>query len=337
MNEALPAIEVRPYQLMAIVCRIGEGKTEDMGDDRLTEILRLVREDPSRPVTMRCNVESTFKFQNPGTEEDTPEGALFNVKRDLDIVQKLGLVPGTTRPARELFMRLLEKVPTAEGVCYYTAVTSDTWRGGAREDWAGYEKGCELGIEAITRSRTDEERAESKRVSVADMYKAERLRIRPHHLMCMSCFFGGRDELAPIAADNLFEAIDIIQKNPEVPVELICGPCMVCTCCKKYHPDLNLCISGNSMALRDEKKDLDVLQRLGLQYGDRMPARDLYRLLYERIPSTTPICGYGDNEVRAYEWRICSEGPDGNKGYLKARAMGLGIPGLEEERRAGNG
>ena len=32
----LPVLEVRPYQLMCIVCCIGEGRKEDLGDARLT-------------------------------------------------------------------------------------------------------------------------------------------------------------------------------------------------------------------------------------------------------------------------------------------------------------
>jgi hypothetical protein len=35
-----------------------------------------------------------------------------------------------------------------------------------------------------------------------------------------------------------------------------------------------------SMALRDQKKDLDVLQKLGLKYGDTLPARRLLKRLY---------------------------------------------------------
>ena len=324
-----PAIELRPYQLMKLVTLVGEGRTDDLADAELTEVLRLVREDPVRPLTLRCNVASTYAYQNPGTDADTPEGALFNKKRDLDILQRMGLVPGATRPAQEIIGRLIERVTTTEGICWYPETTSEAWRGGSREEWAGYEKGREMGMAAIIPERTGEQLAENKVETARVMYEADVLRIRPHHLMCMSCFHKGREELEPIAADQLFEAIDIIHKNPEIPVELVEGPCMICTCCSRYRPELNLCVNPTSMALRDEKKDLDVLRKLGLQYGDRVPARDLYRLLYARIASTTEICGYGDGEARAYEWRVCG-GPEGNEGYLKARAMGLGIPGFAE-------
>jgi hypothetical protein len=99
---------------------------------------------------------------------------------------------------------------------------------------------------------------------------------------------------------------------------------MICPPCGKYDPVNKLCVGGRSMALRDQKKDLDVLQKLGLKYGDTLPARKLLQLLYERIQSTRDICGYGDGEVRAPEWSICS-GAVKDDAYQKAQAAQLGI------------
>jgi hypothetical protein len=96
---------------MCVVCRIGEGQTEDLGDASLTEIAATVRADWKTPVTLRCNVDTVYRYQNPGTHEDTDEGDLFNAKRDLDIIQKLGLVPGDTRPAVDLFERTVGQRP----------------------------------------------------------------------------------------------------------------------------------------------------------------------------------------------------------------------------------
>lgn len=317
-------VPVRPYQLMCIICRLGEGCTNDLGDPRLNAIFKGVRQDPKLPLTLRCNVDTVYRYQNPGHAEDTPEGELFNAKRDLDIVQKLGLVPGDTRPAIDLFARLLDKVPRALGICGYGTRTSDTWQGCAQAASGNYEKGRALGIKVVIAPRTPEEKARSKTTSAAAIYQAPGLRIRPHHLLCMSCFHGGREKLAPIAADNLFEAIDVIQKNPDIPVTLISGVCMICPPCASYDPVNKLCLGGQSMALRDQKKDLDVLQKLGRKYGDTLPARKLYQLLFERIPSTRDICGYGDGEARAPEWSICGGAKD-DAPFRKARAARLGI------------
>lgn len=323
--DALPILDVRPYQLMCIVCRIGQGSTDDLGDERLSDILAAVREDPIRPIRLRCHSDSVYRYQNPGREADTPEGNLFNEKRDLDILQRLGLVPGDTRPAIDMFERLLKNVPTAVGICGYQTTTSEAWRGCERAAGGDYEKGRVMGMSAVIPPREKADKVRAKKTSVEAIHEAGVLLIRPHHLMCMSCFHGGKAKLAPIVEDNLYEAIDAVQKNPAIPIRLVRGCCMICPPCSHYDPKSKLCIGGRSMALRDQKKDLDVLQKLGLEYGDTLPAKELFALLYERIPSTRLICAWGDGEERAPEWGICGE-PEGREPYEKARDAMLGIP-----------
>lgn len=321
-------LEVRPYQLMCVVCRLGAGCSEDLGNARLACILKTLRLDRKTPVTLRCNTDHVYRYQNPGPSEDTPEGELFNAKRDLDILQKLGLVPGDTRPGIDMFERLLANVPTSRGICSYEQVTSDTWRGCQHAASGDYEKGCKLGLSAILPRRDVKEKAATKKSSAAAVHQAQMLRIRPHHLLCMSCFHGGKpkEKLSPLVEDNLFEAIEVIQKKPDIPVMLIAGTCMICPPCEKFEPTTGLCLGGRSMALRDQKKDLDVLQKLGLKYGDILPARKLYDLVYERIPTTRDICGFGDLQERAREWSICGSAKN-DESYRKARAQRLGIPG----------
>jgi hypothetical protein len=80
------------------------------------------------------------------------------------------------------------------------------------------------------------------------------------------------------------------------------------------------------MGLRDQKKDLDVLQLLGLQYGDTLPARKLYERLFAAVEDTTQVCGYGDGVARSPEWSVC-RGSEGSEQYHRARAARLGLPG----------
>ena len=324
MKENQDALEIRPYQLACIVCKIGSGCPGDAQGEKLSAILKVIRRNPNIPITARCNVDSAYSYQNPGKADDTPEGDLFNEKRDLDILQKLGLVPGATRPALELFERLLKNVLTVRGICGYTDITSDRWKGCSSASSGSYEKGRAKGINSIIPSRNEDEKAISKKASAEAMYKAAVLLIRPHHLMCMACFHGGKKTLAPIAEDNLFEAIDIIQKNPDIPIILARGCDMICSPCGLYNAKMELCVGGNGMNLRDQKKDLDVLRLLGLNYGDTLPARQLYALLFERIHSTKQVCGYGDGVERACEWRVCHE-PEGSETYRKARESNMGI------------
>ena len=331
-------VHVRPYELMCAVCSLGRdsggpaargNKSDTTGGAQAkatAALLQAVGSEPGTPLRLVANVDSVYAYQNPGRGADTPEGELFNEKRDLDILQRLGLAPGDVRPARELFRRLLEAIPSSRDICGYGAATSQAWRGCARADSGEYERGCALGLQAIVSPRPDPEKAAAKEQSAPALYETRPLHLRPHHLMCMACFHGGRQDLAPIAEDNLFEAIDAIQRDPDLPVTLVRGCCMICPPCPQYDPASNLCVSPHAMSLRDQKKDLDVLQRLGLEYGDTLPARELYARLFAAVKETTQVCGYGDGVARSPEWSVC-RGPEGSEPYRRARAADLGLPG----------
>ena len=321
LSSASAMLEIRPFQLMCVLCYLGEGRIKEVAPPRIREIFDIVQRDPVTPIRLRANTDSVYRFQNPGLDENTPEGELFNEKRDLDIIQKLGLVPGDSRPAVDMFERLWKHVPSASGICGYSTVTDGAWRGCSRANSGYYEKGHALGLGAVILPRPAEEKATFKQESAAVIYESERLEIRPHHLMCMTCFFGGADELAPIEEDNLFEAIDVVQKNPDIPITLIRGTCMICPPCSRYDPTTGYCLGGRSMALRDQKKDLDVLQKLGLEYGDTLPAKRLFALLYDRISATRDVCGWGDGVERAPEWSVCAK----ETRYSKGRDANLGI------------
>jgi len=95
----------------------------------------------------------------------------------------------------------------------------------------------------------------------------------------------------------------------------------VCDCCDGFNPETGRCVHSGGL-IRDYKKDLDVFQKLGLMPGATLPARELFDLLFERIESTTEICGYGDDLVISQEWTICG-GPGGNSGYVATRKTGV--------------
>ncbi|MGQ9554230.1 MAG: hypothetical protein ACUVWR_08975 [Anaerolineae bacterium] len=323
MAKDYPVLDLRPYQLMQIVAAIGAGK-EDCGSERLNQVVKAIREKAYTPVRLRANVSSIYAFQNPGHDEDTPGGPLVNSKRDLDILQRLGLTPGAVMPAIDLFDLLMMAIPKADAITGYGQRGSEDWPASA-EDAANYEKGVAKGLAGIFRLRSEEEMARVKQESAEAIYQAEGLRLRPHHVMCMTCFYGANmDNMAPIKEDNLYEAIIAIQRNPDIPITLIQGPCMICPPCAFYDAEANLCYLRVGIGLRDEKKDLDVLQLLGLKYGDTLPAREFLARLYERIPSTKLVCAYEDGIERSPSWRIC-DSPEGSERYRKGRAAGLGV------------
>jgi hypothetical protein len=290
MVREFASISIAPTTLARLLAALDPRSSGALLEPTERALLDALRQNPAQPLTLRCVTHSDYDYQNP-PGEDAPALA------ELQILQRLGLAPGDTRPAIELIERL-----------------------GGRGEWLW--------------RRSPAEMARAKRESVQVMLAATQLEIRPHHLMCMSCFFGriGCPDLASLgdlrelalAEDNLCEAIQIAQRRPDTPIRLIEGPCMICPPCPSYHAATRRCLGGSGMALRDEWKDLAVLERLDLRYGDILPARELFALLYARIPSTKEICGFGDGLARAPEWRICG-GAEGSPDYVKARAAGLGV------------
>lgn len=329
----MQTLSVRPYQLMCLFCRLGRQDRQEAyyHEERLDEIQAAVKLNPIVPLSLCCNTDAVYQYQNPGREFDTPEGAYFNDLRDLSVLRKLGAVPGDTRPAVDFFDQIPVAIPACSGICAYLAEEAPGWPACRFADTGNYERGLTRGAGAFILRQTPVEKQAAKKASCDQCYKAGLLKIRPHHLLCMTCFHKGRthDELASIQEDNLFECIDIMQKNPDIPVELIAGPCMICPPCPAYHPAANLCIGGKSMALRDQKKDLDTLRRLGLRYGDVLSARELLSRLYAAVRSTRDVCGCSDGIIRAPEWDGC--GRDGLEAYVQGRAAGLGVPGVVVE------
>ncbi len=331
--QTINTLEIRPYQLLCLVCRQGRKNPAAepyFMEAQLDRIQAAVRADPTLPLTLRCNTASVFRYQNPGRADDTPEGPLYNDLRDLTILQRLGLTPGANRPAIDCFSGIPDAIPACLGVCAYPAQEAPGWPACRYAASGNYERGLAAGLDRIVPQRTESEKQAVKRESAQVVAAAARLRIRPHHLLCMVCFHAGRPaaEIDPIPADNLAEAIAAIQRNPELPVELIQGPCMICPPCSAYDAPSNLCLGNKSMSLRDEKKDLDTLRRIGLKYGDVRPARELFQRVLDAIRATTEVCGFGDGQERAREWRVCG-GAGGKTVYRQARQVGLGIPGVK--------
>ena len=97
-------LTLRPYQLLCTICSLGEEGAEPVKQyEKCKQIRDAIHKNPDMPITFACHAGELYSFQDSGTNEDTPESEEFNRKRDLDILQILGLAPGCTLPARSLF------------------------------------------------------------------------------------------------------------------------------------------------------------------------------------------------------------------------------------------
>ena len=314
---------VRPYQLLCIVCSLGEGGSVPKAAG-VKELVDKIRNNPDMPIALRCNAGDEFFYQDPGTENDTSEGAEFNKKRDMDILQRLDLAPGSILPARILLGRLFKTIRSVSGICNYDTVTAEAWRGCRRAKSGCYEKGLAKGIEAIIPPRSQEAMKEDKKASLRDMYEAEAIKIRPHILLCAVSQYG-EGVRPPFAPDNLPEMIQHILKNPETPITLVSGAdWMMCGSCPDRVGEFNACVCGTicSGGLYNAMKDLNVLQALGLTYGTTMKAREIYKLIFERIPQTAGVCALDGSIADLSVWRDgCGADPEPCPNYKKGREM----------------
>ena len=316
-----PALKLRPYQLLCLVCSAG-GDDSAACDEKLRRLREVIRENPDVPVTLACNAGDVYCYQDPGTRDDTPEGRDYNRKRDLDVLTILNLEPGATLPARALLLTLLRRVPTVAGICSYGKATSDAWKGCPKAASGNYEKGVKKGITALVPARTEKEMKEEKKKSIEALARAKEVTIRPHILLCAVCQYGGGTR-PPFPADNLPELVELIlTKKPDLLIKMArSADWMMCAPCPARVPKLNACVNVlGSGGLSNEKRDLDMLQKLGLEFGSSMKARDLFRLIFERIPTTKEICGR-ENAMPSVWWDPCGESnrTKGNAGYEKGR------------------
>ena len=259
-------LEIRPYQFLCLICRLGRSSQQEKYyfEDQLDELQQRFAADRHCRLRLRCNVESTFRFQNPGNQADTPEGKSFNLRRDLTVLQRLGLLPGAEIPAGDLLRAVLRKetgIHNIEDICAFPEITGPAWKGCRYAESGNFERGRQQALAALLPGRGQAELQQCKVESAVAVRACKHLQIRPHHLLCMSCFTAAcrPGEYQPIPEDNLYEAVENCRANPEVPIELVSGPCMICPPCPGYNPESELCDAAFGMGLRDQKKDLDTL------------------------------------------------------------------------------
>ncbi len=313
----VPTLEIAARQLLGTVCAAGGAECPlfSKREDAL-EVLKTVKEDPAASIRLTSDADRVPHYTLLGADDYDRldrEGVL-NRKRDLDVLQRLGLSPGDTRRARYLYELLLQRIDTPVGIC---AHDTPGWEGCPLARSGAYESVRDKGWKEIVFDRPREDMLEARQLSAERIRKDPVLRLRPHHLMCMSCWVGPTGGEGDRDNDTLDEVYRRICRDPDVEITVVEGNCEACHCCDGFHPESTRCVHAGGL-LRDYKKDLDVFQKLGMMPGDTMNARALLKLIYDRITSTTEVCGYGTGEATSQEWSVCN-GPQGSTGYAKAR------------------
>jgi hypothetical protein len=287
-----------------------------------------VRLHPDTPVTLQCNAGDIFAYQNPGPAEDTTEGAEFNLRRDLEILQKLDMVPGSTLPARALFHRVFDMIGETEGLCGYATVTSAAWAGCQKAHSGRYQQGRAKGIEALIPPRTSEEMQCEQQTSLAAMRDAEEISVRPHILVCSICQYGNGIR-PPFPEDNLPDMLALVLREPDRRIAMAPNAdWMMCAPCPYRVPDSGCCVIHHGIGgMMNQLRDLRVLQQLGLSFGDSLPAGELYRLIFDRIPDTEVVCPL-DHDTPSIWHDPCARPEGVNEAYAKGKAALMEAMGI---------
>ena len=317
-------VTARPYQLLCAICSIGQG-LECPENAKVARLLEAVKADPDVPVTVRANVGSVFSFQDPGHDDDTPEGTDYNQKRDMDILHKADLTPGVTLPARILFMRVFDRVTTCSGICGYDTVTADSWQGCAKARSGYYEKGHRQGIAAIIPPRSEGEMQRDKVKSIADLDSVKELDMRPHLLVCGVCQYG-KGIRPPFPEDNIPEFLKmVLDGDRDIVMKMVPGAdWTMCAPCPWRSPEHNACVTGRNCSggLYNQIKDLNVMRALGITYGTKITAGEFYRLTLEKIPMVEGVCALDNANLLPHSlwWNACDSRTPQTQ-YVKGRGQ----------------
>ena len=287
-------MEIEPHCLLCMNCLRGGGQSECIEKYRIAKLYQKIDKNPEMHLTF------VGAFDNIGARterfyQQTPAER----RKDLDVLQRLGLNYGDTRSARDLFTRLSRFIIHLNGICRYPENPYGTWPECELADGDCYVKGNK----PLRYAQNSDEMETQKILSCQKLAEADHVVIRMHHLLCITCFAGRGENTVPLKEDNLYEAWMKFRENPDIPVTLVVGPgeCCICPPCHSYIPSRGLCIAA--CHLRDRKKDLDTFVALGLSPGDTLTARELYRRIGERIPHASMICRY--EMETSFEWTTC--------------------------------
>lgn len=326
-------ITIRPSELLCLVCYLGKNP-EGPSETRLKKILEIAQKNPDIPLTLRCNAGDIFSFQDLKDKAD-----LITRKMDLEILQRLDLPPGITLPARILFIRLLKRIRTLNGICLVNGkafchnAEKQYYRKARKKQISfivqycnEYSKSIALKmaekqrIKIIIPPRSVDDLEKSKQDSLSAMYKAKHtgIRIRPHLLLCAICQFGSGVNPGQ-AYDNLPELLQLVINEDDVKITLVEGADWVmCAPCPSWTRENNCVHSLGKCGLSNQVRDMRVLVKLGLDYGTTIEARKLYSLILNKIFSTVEICRF-DNVSTSLWHSGCGKRKTNSPDYEKGR------------------
>jgi hypothetical protein len=127
-------IVIRAHHLLCIVCYISsENNDVPLPEDNLYEAWIRMRQDPKIPVTIvegpgECCICPPCHSYVARRGICVAGCHLRDRKKDLDTCFALGITPGITLSANELYMRIFDRIPHISVICAYKKDTSYEWQ-----------------------------------------------------------------------------------------------------------------------------------------------------------------------------------------------------------------
>jgi len=183
-----PIVALRAHQLPATVCAAAGVECPLIDRKRAHEVLDRLGRDPTLTIRLTSPADELphYRRVSPDSLSASSADDVFNRKRDLDVLQRLGLVPGAVRRARYLYALLFERIASLDGLC---AWDTEQWCGCEHARRGAYESVRERGWATIVARRSDADRQAARLRSAKGIAAGERLFVRPHHLMCLCCWY----------------------------------------------------------------------------------------------------------------------------------------------------
>jgi len=332
--------EIRAHHLLCAICRRGGCPGPSSGRRKIDRLMKAVWGWPylSLQITADVDLNRAHYLDVYANRGNRPLPKDFwkrqkdyvGRKKDFETLRRMGIVPNTILPAYLAYEIIFSRIRTLEGICFSSfTLDSKTWsecpyarkgyyekivsqrRYGLKEQTELGEEMSGKGIWSLFSPRTRKDMMETKRTSSKHIRHADRLFIRPSHLLCILCT---ADLKEPLIQDNLVELRTKMEENPSIPVTLIEGCCMVCDPCNVYHPYENVCYRAH---IKNQLRDLMMLEKLDLKPGDTLSAKDLYERIHERIGSLREICAWGDEQNTAIFWAPCGSWKTNIEGKLE--------------------
>jgi len=117
LMEKAGTLYMRPQHALCLLCR--KDMSKPLIEDNLIEMRRRMEANPDIPVTL---VEGCCQVCDPCNEYHAGEHLCYhthakNSLRDLMILERLGLAPGATLPARKLYELLYKRIHSLKEIC----------------------------------------------------------------------------------------------------------------------------------------------------------------------------------------------------------------------------